>query len=80
MSFCADVYQIDTVRTMFPHIPVEAIQYDLQKTGSVEQTCDNILREGTLPLVRGDHGITFNNLFFVQWSKREWLESVSTIL
>lgn len=49
---------------MFPHIPVEAIQYDLQKTGSVEQTCDNILREGTLPLVRGDHGVTFSNLFF----------------
>ncbi|KAF9362323.1 hypothetical protein BGX34_006387 [Mortierella sp. NVP85] len=42
--------QIDTVRSMFPNIPVEAIQYDLQKTGSVEQTCENILRDGTLPL------------------------------
>ncbi|KAK3817243.1 MAG: hypothetical protein J3Q66DRAFT_339339 [Benniella sp.] len=41
---------IDTVRSMFPNIPVEAIQYDLQKTGSVEQTCENILRDGTLPL------------------------------
>ncbi|KAG0230473.1 hypothetical protein B0O80DRAFT_459718 [Mortierella sp. GBAus27b] len=41
---------VDTVRSMFPHIPVEAIQYDLQKTGSVEQTCDNILRDGTLPM------------------------------
>ena len=40
---------------MFPNIPVEAIQYDLQKTGSVEQTCENILRDGTLPLVIGYH-------------------------
>ncbi|KAI1317184.1 hypothetical protein EDD11_008876 [Mortierella claussenii] len=38
------------VRAMFPHIPTAAIHYDLQKTGSVEQTCDNILRDGTLPM------------------------------
>ena len=36
---------------MFPHIPTAAIHYDLQKTGSVEQTCDNILRDGALPMV-----------------------------
>ncbi|KAG0211362.1 hypothetical protein BGX28_008020 [Mortierella sp. GBA30] len=41
---------IETVRAMFPHIPTAAIHYDLQKTGSVEQTCDNILRDGTLPM------------------------------
>ncbi|KAG0021591.1 hypothetical protein BGZ80_002113 [Entomortierella chlamydospora] len=35
---------------MFPHIPTAAIHYDLQKTGSVEQTCDNILRDGALPM------------------------------
>lgn len=36
---------------MFPHVPTAAIHYDLQKTGSVEQTCDNILRDGSLPMV-----------------------------
>ncbi|KAF9564561.1 hypothetical protein EC968_004474 [Mortierella alpina] len=41
---------VETVRSMFPHIPTAAIHYDLQKTGSVEQTCDNILRDGTLPM------------------------------
>ncbi|KAF9109184.1 hypothetical protein BGX27_007893 [Mortierella sp. AM989] len=41
---------VETVRAMFPHIPTAAIHFDLQKTGSVEQTCDNILRDGTLPM------------------------------
>ncbi|KAG0001499.1 hypothetical protein BGZ79_004568 [Entomortierella chlamydospora] len=41
---------VETVRVMFPHIPTAAIHYDLQKTGSVEQTCDNILRDGALPM------------------------------
>ncbi|KAF8986123.1 hypothetical protein BGZ46_009234 [Entomortierella lignicola] len=41
---------VETVRSMFPHIPTAAIHYDLQKTGSVEQTCDNILRDGALPM------------------------------
>ncbi|KAF9435999.1 hypothetical protein BGZ76_005084 [Entomortierella beljakovae] len=41
---------VETVRAMFPHIPTAAIHYDLQKTGSVEQTCDNILRDGALPM------------------------------
>ena len=37
---------------MFPDIPTAAIQADLQRTGSVETTVDNALREGSLPLVR----------------------------
>ncbi|KAF9428648.1 hypothetical protein BGZ94_001616 [Podila epigama] len=41
---------VETVRSMFPHVPTAAIHYDLQKTGSVEQTCDNILRDGSLPM------------------------------
>ncbi|KAG9297722.1 hypothetical protein G9A89_011237 [Geosiphon pyriformis] len=41
---------IETVCAMFPNIPPAAIQFDLQKTGSVEVTCDNILRDGGLPL------------------------------
>jgi len=41
---------VETVRAMFPHIPTPAIHWDLQKTGSVELTCDNILRQGSLPL------------------------------
>ncbi|KAF9974434.1 hypothetical protein BGZ73_002176 [Actinomortierella ambigua] len=41
---------IDTVKQMFPHIPTAAIHYDLQKTGSVELTCENVLRDGTLPM------------------------------
>ncbi|KAI7827067.1 hypothetical protein BC939DRAFT_445673 [Gamsiella multidivaricata] len=43
---------------MFPHIPTAAIHYDLQKTGSVEQTCDNILRDGTLPMPPAPRPIT----------------------
>ncbi|KAG1463494.1 hypothetical protein G6F46_002337 [Rhizopus delemar] len=42
--------QIETVRAMFPDIPIAAIQADLQRTGSVETTVDNALRDGGLPL------------------------------
>ncbi|CAG8453592.1 8948_t:CDS:2 [Cetraspora pellucida] len=41
---------VATVCAMFPNIPPVAVQYDLQKTGSVEVTCDNILQHGSLPL------------------------------
>ncbi|ORE01992.1 hypothetical protein BCV72DRAFT_309535 [Rhizopus microsporus var. microsporus] len=41
---------IEMVRAMFPDIPVAAIQADLQRTGSVETTVDNALRDGSLPL------------------------------
>ncbi|KAI8878984.1 hypothetical protein K501DRAFT_325759 [Backusella circina FSU 941] len=41
---------IETVRAMFPDIPTAAIQADLQRTGSVETTVDNALRDGGLPL------------------------------
>ncbi|CAG8572197.1 8744_t:CDS:2, partial [Racocetra persica] len=41
---------VATVCAMFPNIPPVAVQYDLQKTGSVEVTCDNILQHGGLPL------------------------------
>ncbi|KAI8359999.1 hypothetical protein BD560DRAFT_405157 [Blakeslea trispora] len=41
---------IEQVRAMFPSIPTAAIQADLQRTGSVETTVDNALREGGLPL------------------------------
>ncbi|KAJ1929707.1 hypothetical protein IWQ60_000926 [Tieghemiomyces parasiticus] len=43
----ADMVQM--VRSMFPHIPEASIRADLQRTGSVEMTCDNILRNGQLP-------------------------------
>lgn len=39
------------VRAMFPDIPTAAIQADLARTGSVETTVDNALRDGGLPLV-----------------------------
>ncbi|CAO3609043.1 unnamed protein product [Cunninghamella blakesleeana] len=41
---------IEMVRAMFPDIPVAAIQADLQRTGSVETTVDNALRDGGLPM------------------------------
>ncbi|KAI8354555.1 hypothetical protein EDC96DRAFT_566767 [Choanephora cucurbitarum] len=41
---------IEQVRAMFPDIPTAAIQADLQRTGSVETTVDNALRDGSLPL------------------------------
>ncbi|KAG0302073.1 hypothetical protein BGZ98_007808 [Dissophora globulifera] len=49
---------VETVRAMFPHIPAAAIHYDLQKTGSVEQTCDNILRDGSLPMPPAPRPVT----------------------
>lgn len=41
---------VQTVQQMFPHIPPAAIHYDLQRTGSVQVTCDKILSEGDLPI------------------------------
>ncbi|ORX59560.1 hypothetical protein DM01DRAFT_1333024 [Hesseltinella vesiculosa] len=41
---------VETVRAMFPDIPTAAIQADLQRTGSVETTVDNALRDGGLPM------------------------------
>ncbi|KAI9306469.1 hypothetical protein BJ944DRAFT_255419 [Cunninghamella echinulata] len=41
---------IEMVRAMFPDIPIAAIQADLQRTGSVETTVDNALRDGGLPM------------------------------
>lgn len=40
------------VRAVFPDIPQAAIVADLQRTGSVEATIDNALRDGGLPMVR----------------------------
>ncbi|CAJ0874074.1 7651_t:CDS:2 [Entrophospora sp. SA101] len=43
---------IETVHSMFPDIPTAAIKYDLQKTGSVEVTCENILKNNSsLPML-----------------------------
>ncbi|KAG2226708.1 hypothetical protein INT45_001055 [Circinella minor] len=41
---------VEMVRNVFPNIPVAAIVADLQRTGSVETTIDNALRDGGLPL------------------------------
>ncbi|CAO3598857.1 unnamed protein product [Absidia cylindrospora] len=35
---------------MFPNVPTAAIQANLQRTGSVEVTVDNALRDGGLPM------------------------------
>jgi coupling of ubiquitin conjugation to ER degradation protein 1 len=43
--------QVETVRAMFPHIPSAAIVASLQTTGSVEITIEQVLRDGTLPMV-----------------------------
>ncbi|KAF6767166.1 Ubiquitin system component Cue [Kalmanozyma brasiliensis GHG001] len=42
-------HMIDSVKTLFPHIPDASIRYDLQRSGSVEATCERILNEGGLP-------------------------------
>ncbi|KAI9314733.1 hypothetical protein BX666DRAFT_1862075 [Dichotomocladium elegans] len=41
---------VEMVRNVFPNIPVPAIVADLQRTGSVERTIDNALRDGGLPM------------------------------
>lgn len=43
------------VRNVFPNIPTAAIVADLQRTGNVERTIDNALRDGGLPLVCISH-------------------------
>jgi len=39
---------IDTIRNMFPDIPVDNIRYDLLRTGSVELSTNKILERGFL--------------------------------
>ncbi|ORZ01163.1 hypothetical protein BCR43DRAFT_169368 [Syncephalastrum racemosum] len=41
---------VDTVRAVLPDLPVSAIVADLQRTGSVDVTIDNALRDGGLPV------------------------------
>lgn len=38
---------------MFPNIPLPAVRFELERTGSVETTVERILRDGRLPEVRG---------------------------
>lgn len=42
-------HMVDSVKTLFPHIPDASIRYDLQRSGSIEATCERILNEGGLP-------------------------------
>ena len=44
-------HMVDSVKALFPHVPEDAIRYDLQRSGSAEATCDRILNEGGLPTV-----------------------------
>ncbi|KAI3614696.1 hypothetical protein CBS9595_003967 [Malassezia furfur] len=41
---------VETVKTMFPHIPEPSIRYDLLRSGSAEATCERILQDGYLPM------------------------------
>ena len=34
---------------MFPHIPLTAVRYELERTGNVEATVERCLRDGRLP-------------------------------
>ncbi|KAG5440445.1 hypothetical protein PCK2_000473, partial [Pneumocystis canis] len=40
---------IEIIHTMFPNIPIESIEYDLERTGSVEVTTETLLTHGRLP-------------------------------
>lgn len=42
-------HMVDSIKALFPHIPDASIRYDLQRSGSVEETCERILNEGGLP-------------------------------
>lgn len=37
---------------MFPDVPEASIRYDLTRTRNTQATCEKILRDGFLPLVR----------------------------
>ncbi|KAH3669021.1 hypothetical protein WICMUC_005120 [Wickerhamomyces mucosus] len=45
---------IEVVQSLAPHLTVSQIRYDLQRTGSVQETVDRILSEGTLPFPAGE--------------------------
>ncbi|KAI9596233.1 hypothetical protein BDF19DRAFT_25808 [Syncephalis fuscata] len=45
---------VHTVHSMFPHLPPAAIRRELERTRSVELTCERILRDGTLPTLPSD--------------------------
>ncbi|KAG5518533.1 hypothetical protein PMAC_002929 [Pneumocystis sp. 'macacae'] len=40
---------VEIIHTMFPNIPIESIEYDLGRTGSVEATIETLLTHGNLP-------------------------------
>ncbi|KTW28072.1 hypothetical protein T552_01934 [Pneumocystis carinii B80] len=40
---------IEIIHAMFPNIPIESIEYDLGRTGSVEATTETLLAQGRLP-------------------------------
>ncbi|KAM0752443.1 hypothetical protein T439DRAFT_324531 [Meredithblackwellia eburnea MCA 4105] len=41
--------QIDQVTSMFPHVSVASVRYELERTGDVQGAVDRILRDGALP-------------------------------
>ncbi|PCH42009.1 hypothetical protein WOLCODRAFT_119813 [Wolfiporia cocos MD-104 SS10] len=43
------VDMVETIHNMFPDIPSDNIRYDLLRTGSVQQTSNNIIERGFLP-------------------------------
>lgn len=45
---------IEVVQQLAPHLTVGQIKLDLQRTGSVQETVDRFLSEGTLPFPEGE--------------------------
>lgn len=44
---------VEVVQSIAPHLTVSQITYDLQRTGSVQETVERALSEGTLPFPPG---------------------------
>ncbi|KAL6942599.1 hypothetical protein ACO0QE_003782 [Hanseniaspora vineae] len=53
---------IDVVKSIGPHLTVEQIRYDLEKTGSVEETVNTFLSTGTLPVPPNTPARSANNV------------------
>ncbi|RKP23984.1 hypothetical protein SYNPS1DRAFT_23920, partial [Syncephalis pseudoplumigaleata] len=54
---------VHTVHSMFPHLPPAAIRRELERTHSVELTCERILRDGTLPTLPSDMAASTSSSF-----------------
>ncbi|CEP22547.1 unnamed protein product [Cyberlindnera jadinii] len=75
---------VEVVQSIAPHLSVEQIQYDLQRTGSVQETVERVLSEGTLPYPPGytqrsaSSGATRNDTHEANGDRRNKVDNIKS--